>query len=165
MKEIEVYVHGIGNKVELIRVNEESLVVDVLKAAKNARLIDDASEDVMDVFIGDSDEPAHKEHRLHHLGVQERSHIICHHCKKIDVSISYNGVIKIDRFSPTAKVGVVLKWTLRAFGLSGHDAAHMVLRVDGTQNDLPNDARIGSIVMRPHCSLKLYLTKLVRVEG
>lgn len=165
MKEIEVYLHGVRDKVELIRVPEDSSVTDILTIAKNAGLIGDTPDDTMDLFIGDSEDPANKEQRLHHLGVKERAHLICHHCKKIEVYVSYNGGIKTEHFPPTAKVGTVLKWALRAFGLSGNDAAHMVLRIESTQNDLANDVRIGSLVLYSHCSLKLYLTPRVRVEG
>lgn len=166
MKEIEVYLHGIGHEnVKIVRVGEESTIAEIIRLAKQSGLIGDATEELIEIFIGDSDEPAHKGYLLHHLGIKHRSHLICHHCKKIKVFVSYNGAQNSEHFAPNIKVAVVLKWAIRAFGISTTDAVDMVLRMEGTKNDLSTDERIGSLVHPPHCELKLYLVHKTRVEG
>lgn len=166
MKEIEIFLHGLGiDNVERIHVSENATIVDILKIAKEKRLIPGESYEVMDIFIEGQDEPVHKGHSLHHLGIKDRANLICHHCKKVEVTILHNSDVKSNHFFPTTKVGVVLKWAIHAFGISGQDVVPMVLRIEGTKNDLPEDLRIGALVHYPHCHLKLYLTPKKRVEG
>ena len=118
-----------------------------------------------EIFFEDKDGPADRVHRLHQLGLKHRAHVVCHHCKRIDTAVFYNGETKIESFLPTIKVGHVLKWAIKTFGLSGDTTKDMVLRLEGSQNDLSHDLRIGSLVQYPHCHLKLVLMAEVLVEG
>jgi len=164
MKEFEVYFHGIGqDNVKLIRVQEDFLIVDVLKVAKNEGVVDILDE-VCEIFLEESEEPVDKKHSLRHLGVRDRAHFIYHHCRKIEVSVSYNGEDKTSNFSPSAKIGKILKWAIKAFGLTGTDATNKVLRLEN-KVELANDLRLGSLVHHPHCHIKLFLTAQVLVEG
>lgn len=164
MKELEVFFHGIGqDNVKLIRVQEDFLIVDVLKAAKGAGVVGILDE-TCEIFLEESEEPVDKKHSLRHLGVKGRAHFIYHHCKKIEVSVSYNGEVKKTHFSPAVKIGKVLKWAIKAFGLTGTDATDKVLRLENKE-ELANDIRLGSLVHHPHCHIELFLTATVRVEG
>jgi len=165
MKELELFLHGIGpDNLKLVRVDEDASIADVLKIAENAGLLSGMSVESCEIFFEENDAPADKSHRLRQLGIKHRSHLVCHHCKKIEVSVFYNES-KAERFSPTTKVGHVLRWAIKAFGLSGDTTKDMVLRLEGSNDDLPNDARLGSLVKYPHCHLKLILVVHVLVEG
>ena len=164
MKEFEVFFHGIGrDNVKLIRVQEDFLIVDVLKVAKGAGVVGILDE-ACEIFLEESEEPVDKNHSLRHLGARERGHFIYHHCRKIEVSVSYNGEVKTSHFSPSAKIGKVLKWAIKAFELTGTDATNKVLRLENNE-ELANDLRLGSLVHHPHCHIKLFLTAVVLVEG
>lgn len=164
MKEFEVFFHGIGrDNVKLIRVQEDFLIVDVLRVAKEAGVVDILDE-ACEIFLEESEDPIDKQHSLRHLGVRERAHFVYHHCRKIEVSVSYNGQVKTAHFSPATKISKVLKWAIKAFGLTGTDATNKVLRTENNE-ELANDLRLGSLVRHPNCNIKLFLTAIVLVEG
>ena len=58
MKEFEVFFHGIGrDNVKLIRVQEDFLIVDALKVAKDAGVVDILDE-ACEIFLEENDENA-----------------------------------------------------------------------------------------------------------
>jgi hypothetical protein len=164
MKEFEVFFHGIGyDNVKLIRVQEDFTGIEVVKLAKEAGIID-TTEEEFEVFLEEKDEPLDKTRSLLLLEIKERAHFTFHHCKKIEVIVSYNGTDKADYFSPPTKIEKILKWALKVFEICGADATNKVLRTENGK-ELANNIRLGSLVNRPHCYIKLFLTAKVLVEG
>jgi len=164
MKAFEVYFYGCGHdNPKMIKVQEDFCLPDVIRIAKEAGF--SFENDEVELFYGEHDEPIKNDLTLKCIGIRERDHLVCHHCKKIEVVVLYNGSSQKHFFSPAVKVGRVLKWALKAFDLTGPDAEDKVLRIDGSQEDLPEDTRLGSLARFPNCHVKLYLTAQVLVEG
>ena len=164
MKEFEVFFHGIGrDNVKLIRVQEDFLIVDALKVAKDAGVVDILDE-ACEIFLEESEEPVDKKYSLRQLGIKHRGHVVYHHSKSIEVSVVYNGENKTNHFSPAVKIGKILKWAIKSFGLTGVDATDKVLRLENNE-ELSNEWRLGSLVHYPHRHIKLFLTSIKRVEG
>lgn len=162
MKTIEIFVTTVGAAApKRLQLELEATVADLLKAAHANGEIEPGGE--MLVFLEDEDEPLHHSRKLGDCAVQERAFIHCHKCRHISVTVNYNGT-KEKKFAPSATVGRVLKWALKEFGLSGQDAEDKVLRTDAKGQPLEPGTHIGTLVARS-CSLALYLTPLVLVEG
>ena len=163
-QEIEIYLHVPGRTEEkIVRVPSISTVHDLMEAARRAGL---AIGPETRISIEDEEEPLKGDTPLSDRGVKHKHHLHCHTCDKITVLIHFNGVPKEHRFAPGKKVKKVLNWAVEAFGLSGVDAENKELR-QGTDegNILQSLHHIGSYVKPGHCSLDLYLTPIVEVQG
>jgi hypothetical protein len=161
-KIVEVYVHGEGSREpKLVKVSEDATLREVAEAA-GCHL-----ERVEDLFIGrqDDDDPCHSEDPLHKAKVGHRHHIHCHRCKKIHVSVLYNGIQKEREFSPAVRLDRVLRWATHEFGLHGQDAADMALFLPGETQPLDGDIHIGSLASFPHCRVAFTMNVPVLVNG
>jgi hypothetical protein len=98
--------------------------------------------------------------------VGPRKSLVCHTCRRIAITVFYNGVYKDRQFSPNQRVGNVLHWVLQAFGITGPDATGLDLRLEGRPDeDLPENRRLGTFVDHGHCALALLLVAKPRVNG
>lgn len=163
-QQIEIYLHSAGTTEErIIKVPEDATIRDVLEAAQKAGITVDAdtfliAEDTDDELPGDA--------RINDHGVKHKHHLLCHRCRKVEVSVTFNGTVKSRKFAPSRKAKQVLKWAVEAFELIGVDAENKELRVSGANGTiLQSQQHIGSFVHSPHCSLDLYLTAIVEVQG
>jgi hypothetical protein len=163
-QQIEIYLHGAGTTEEkLIKVPEDATARDVLEAAKKVGVTVD--NDTF-LIVEDADDELSGDARLHEHGVKNKHHLHCHRCRKAEVSVTFNGQVKSRKFAPGQKVKRVLKWAVEAFGLVGVDSENKELRVGGANGTtLQSQQHIGSFVNAPHCSLDLYLTAVVEVQG
>lgn len=99
-------------------------------------------------------------------GVSHRRSLVCHTCRRIAITVYYNGVYRDRQFSPNQRVGHVLNWVLQAFGIAGPDATGLDLRLEGRPDeDLPENHRLGTFVGGDHCALSLLLVPKPRVNG
>ena len=161
-KIIEVYVHGEGScESKLVKVSEEATLREVAAAA-GCQL-----EQAEDLFIGrqDEEEPMNHDDGLAKAGVGHRHHVHCHRCKKIHVSVLYNGIQKEHQFSPAVRLDRVLRWATHEFGLHGHDAADMALFLPGEVTALDGDVHVGSLATFPDCRVSFMMAAPALVNG
>ena len=163
MKTIEVFAYATGGLApKRLQLDAEATVADLLKAVHPNGEIKPGEEIL--VFLEDEDEPLHHSRKLGECGAGAgRAFFHCHRCRHISVTVNYNGA-KEKNFAPSATVARVLKWALKEFGLKGQDAEDKVLRADAKGQPLEPETHIGTLVSHT-CSLTLYLTPLVLVEG
>lgn len=160
-KIMEVYVHVEGSREpKLAKVSEDATLKEVAAAAGCS--LNEAD----DIFIGrqDDDNAFHHGDSLDKAKVKHRQHIHCHRCKKIQVSVLYNGQKERD-FSPAIRLDVILRWAIREFNLEGQDAADMALFLPGEQSPLDGDIHIGSLASFPECSVTLAMNAPALVNG
>jgi hypothetical protein len=166
MKNIELYVHSRdGVDPKLVQTSEESTITELLEIIVTAGGLGGKVEEEILVFTEDCDEPVERHRKLSECEIRHRHHIHCHRCRKVLVSVFYNGAHQ-ESFAPATTVKRVLKWAIKAFKLSPADAADkiLVLKGHGTE-ELPLDAHIGSFTQPHHCSVELCLTAPVEVQG
>jgi hypothetical protein len=156
---IDVYVHSNdGVDPKLVKTSPESTVKKFLFEALGA---DDSSS----LFREDEDTPLEKDRTLSELEVRPRQHLHLSRCKKVQVSVFYNGE-QHETFPPSAKVKRVLKWAIKEFHLSPAEAAEKVLVLSTDKNtELPLDAHIGSFATPGECAVKLCLLAPVEIQG
>src|SRR5437764_15085596 len=92
-------------------------------------------------------------------------HVLVHHCRQVTVTVSYVGTVKTIEVHPSAHVKKVREKAIAAFGLNPATAADLVLRVPGTNDDLPPNSPIGAFVPKGSCAVQLDLVHLVRPQG
>lgn len=164
MKKLEIFViTAKGPTPKRLQLDAEATVADLVKFAHGNGEIKTLGE-VM-VFVEDEDEPLDHSRKLVDCGLSERSFIHCHRCRHIAVTVNYNGTLKEKKFAPSVTVAKVLKWALKEFGLKGQDAEDKVLRIDAQSQPLEPETHVGSLAKHSECSLNLFLTPLVLVNG
>ncbi len=160
-KEIEIYVHNAHQRdPQLIRISEAATIEELLQRVaphEHAEMV---------LIVEDEDQPRERHHRLHEGNIHHRHHVHVHHCREVEVRVSYNGITHEHKYAPAKTVEKVLHWALGAFSLKGADAMNKVLRLaHGSDDPLPETAHVGSFVAKGHCVLLLNLTVKRNVNG
>lgn len=166
MKNIELYVHSQdGVDPRLVKASEESTITEILEIVAAAGGFGGKIDEEILVFTEEGPEPVERHRKLSECEIRHRHHIHCHRCREIRVAVFYNGE-RQHAFPPATTVKRVLKWAIKAFGLSPTDAADKILVLKGhSDQELPLDAHIGSFAQSHHCSVELCLTAPVEVQG
>jgi hypothetical protein len=166
MKKIELYVHSHnGVDPKLFQASEESTITELVEIIVATGGLESKVDGEIFVFTEDCDEPVEHHRKLSECEIRHRHHIHCHRCRKVQVSVFYNGEHH-ETFGPATTVKRVLKWAIKAFKLSPTDAADKILVLKGHDGEeLSLDAHIGSFTQPHHCSVELCLTAPVEVQG
>lgn len=163
MKTIDILLQGEGiDDVQLLTLPEGADVAALLEAANNCRT-EPAGEAELLVFVQNENKPL-KAGKLPRPKGEQPLCLHVHRCRKIAVSVTYNGVTKPADFSPSRTVGAVKTHVAtKLFELSKHDAAEHVLQLAGMKDRPDADTHIGSVASE--CAVAFDLVPLVRVEG
>lgn len=115
------------------------------------------------VFLQDDDTPL-KPGRLPRPKPGQPLCLHIHRCRKIKVSVSFNGETKEVELAPSRTVEATKTLAaVKLFGMNRHDAAEHVLQLSGTAERPDADIHIGALARK--CSVAFDLVPLVRVEG
>lgn len=93
------------------------------------------------------------------------AHIIKHHCREVEVTVSYVGTPVELKVHPAAHVQKVRADAIAALGITPVNAADLELRIPGTEADLDPAKPIGAYVAKASCALTLDLVHVVRPQG
>jgi len=162
--EAEIVVDGEGlTNVEVIIVPEGSVRREIIIQVANKTGI--ATEEAI-LFIEDSDEPLELDVVINEDPNAGKVHHV-HRARKIEVSVHYQGNIKIKSFPPSARIQVVLEWAVSSecFNIDHAIAPEMELALHGETKELPKQAHIGRYVQHPHNELNLDLIRGVVPNG
>lgn len=165
MKDIEILLQGEHlPDIQFVTLGRGKTVRDLL-AVTAFHQKEDAKGD-FHVFGEDCDEPFAKDDELpgSEEGKPLRLHV--HRCRRIKVTVTFNGASKEQDFGPGTTIATVKKWAaIKAFGMDPADAAEHVLQLAGTTDRPEPDTHIGALASCPVCSLAFDLVPLKRVEG
>lgn len=164
MNKIQIYVHGENSRdPKLVEVPENASVKEIINLYQQ-QFSAAGSLDEIELFLEDEEDPKQKDHSGERDGIKKRIHIHCHRCRKIAVTIVYNGDDKTFTFSPSATAKKILKKAIHAFHINEADAGDYLLKLDDKTILQPSD-HIGSFATFPHCQVKLFLTPTKPVQG
>lgn len=152
----ELYIHRCGEKrIELVTVTETMTVAEAVRL-----------EDGEFVWVEEADEELQVSVTLVEAGIPHRGHVHVNRCRKIEVTVAYNGTSKEHTFAPAAKVARVRKWALskQGFDLTPTDAADLVLVFAGTTVKPDLTDHVGSFVS-DDCKVAFDLVPKPRTEG
>jgi hypothetical protein len=152
----ELYVHRPGaERMELVTVTESMTVAEAVGLeAGEAVWIEEAEEELLASLP------------LVDVGISHRGHVHVNRCRKVNVSMTYNGTRKEHTFAPATKVERVRKWALskKGFGIDPVDAAELLLVLGGTTTKIDLKDHIGSFV-GAGCAVSLDLISKPKTEG
>lgn len=164
MSKLQIYLHGENVPAPKFVEIAGSESLDDLVAIYLQQFPNAGQPHEIEVFMEDAEEAKEKHHSVDDAGIKHRSHIHCHRCKKVEVTVIYNGDDKSFEFAPAIKVKNVLKKAVAAFGISESDAGDYLLKLDD-KTVLQLDEHIGSFTSYPRCQVKLFLTAKKPIQG
>lgn len=152
----ELYIHRRGEKrIELVTVTETMAVAEAV-----------GLEDGEVVWVEEAEEALKINLTLVEAGIPHRGHVHVNRCRKVEVTVEYNGISKAHTFAPAAKVARVRKWALskQGFDLTPTDAADLFLVFAGTTTKPDLTDHVGSFV-GDDCTVAFDLVPKPRPEG
>ena len=162
---IEVFLQGVGIVgIKRVSVSQDATGRDLVDVARQHGLQTDGPEQVF-VFKEDQDEPLPLDTQLVKGEITPRSHVHVHCCRKIEVSVNFNGATQTHAFSPSATLAKVMKWTAKAFGMSEQDASEHALQLCNSGSRPSADTHVGTLGSSHGCSVCLDLVAKQRIEG
>jgi len=126
--------------------------IDVLEEVATDVALGEVIVDVVEgdfVFLDDNGEPIDLQVTVAELvttGVRHHHHVHHHPCRSITVNVNYNGRLQGVGATPNTTVETVLTSAISAFGIDPVTGADLVLRIPGTDADLPGSLHIGVLV-------------------
>lgn len=165
--ELQLFVQGEGiADIQLVRVTEQSTLREVLgKLGSVFTAADVATAEDFIFLLEDSERELASDKSLKELGIKNRERIHINRCRKVKVSVNFNGREIADAFPPSRTIAKVKKWADKKFDIDGVDATEHALQICGTANRPDEDTHLGSLVRRPNCQVCFDLVPKKRVEG
>lgn len=162
---IEIFIQGEEiDQITLIRVPRSATVHEViLKAKTECGMV--AREGEIIALIEDEDKEIVLDAKLIEVGIGHRHRLHFHRCRRVEVSVNFNGTTNKRPFSPSATVAKIKGWADDEFGLKGVDATEHALQICGTNKRPDLDVHVGSLVQFPNCQICFDLVPKKRVEG
>lgn len=169
-KTIELFLQGEGIKdIALIQIpDEKAKVPDIIEAAKSGGLSISEDNESFSVFVeGENEEALDPNASLESIGIRHRSRIHVHRCRKIEVTVNFNGRQEFKAFPPSATIHRIKHWAVsdKGFNLSELDASEHALQICGSSVRPDEETHIGSLVIFPTCNVCFDLVPKQRVEG
>jgi len=166
-KDKQIYVHGEGLKeAKFIEIDSETKMSDIIKEFEAITGVASTNDAPVECYADDDDNPLDRSSTAGSKKIDKRSHVHCHRCRKVEVTVTYNGREEKFSFPPQTKAEKVFKKAIKEFKISDSDASNLVLRSGSGQGEiLQDDDHIGSFVNYPACHLSLYLTPKKQVQG
>lgn len=166
--ELQLFVQGEGiADIQLVRVAEQSTLRELLKKFSSV-FTDTEVASATDEFIfllEDSERELASDKSLKELGIKNRERVHIHRCRKIKVSVNFNGKEAAETFPPSKTIAKVKRWADKEFGIEGVDATEHALQICGTAKRPDDDTHLGTLARRPNCQVCFDLVPKKRVEG
>ena len=165
-KTIELFLQGEGiNDIKLIRVPSDCTVRELIEKAQAESGTARHENEAIFLLLEDRDDELNLDAKLHEAGIGHRHRVHCHRCRRIEVTVNFNGVSKFHPFTPATTIGKIKRWADDQFKLKGVDATEHALQICGTTTRPDDDVHLGSLVHHPNCKACFDLVPKKRVEG
>ena len=165
MKTIEVLLQGeCIPEIQLVEVSADVTVKDLLEVAAKCR--EEKIEGDFFVFLEGSADPIADGEKLLESKDRQPVPLHVHRCRRVLVTVTFNGVSKGHEFAPGTTVADVKKFAAtREFGMKPVDAAEHVLQFAGSTERPEPETHVGALVSYPDCCISFDLVPHKRVEG
>jgi hypothetical protein len=125
----------------------------------------DDGHDEEDESDGDDGEGADPDATVAALFGTGSGHLVTHTCRRVAITVAYAGGEQIVKVPPSARLRQVRRRAIAAFGIAAADAADLVLRLPGSDQDLDLTLPAGAIVPQRSCEAAVDLVHTVRPQG
>ena len=165
--QIFLQVEGV-REINVLELPSSATVRELVKAAadKGLALPRGAEAEAPAVYTEDAEEPLAPDATLEAAGLRHGASLHLSRCKKVQVTVHFNGKERSESFGPGARIHTIKRWAVgkKGFNLSDRDAADHVLQIVGTQDRPDDDVHVGTLV-EGHCEVEFDLVPKKRVEG
>jgi hypothetical protein len=153
---LEIYIHRSGR--ERIKLRE---VDGSIRVAEAVELADGEA-----IWLEEAEEPLLADGTVAEL-VGERGHVHVSRCRRVEVSVTFNGPTKSHHFAPGATIRRVLDWATGpdAFPMSEADRVEHALQLCNTTDQPDPSDHVGSFVTAEGCGVCFDLVPKHRFEG
>lgn len=119
------------------------------------------------VWALDSEDPIDSTTKVSELIASGREEIVVSHCKKVAVTVTYNGITAVVNVSPARKIRAVISKAIKepSLGIDPATAADLELRFPGSEEALDVSMPIARLLEPGKCALKLILIPAIRHAG
>jgi len=118
------------------------------------------------LFLEDGDEPLDEATLVTTLGCVSGLKLHLHHCRHVEVAVTFAGETVHHSFRPGATVALVKRWAAeRKFGMTEEEASEHRLQITGTQDRPAPGTHIGTLATCPACRVAFDLVPDERVNG
>lgn len=125
----------------------------------------DLSDDAV-LFVEDDEEPAKLDQKLAVTDKSAGIKLHLHRCRKVRVTVTFNGRVVQHPFTPATTVAKVKKWAaIKEFNMTPEEAGEHVLQISGTYDRPAPNTHIGKLVKHPECQIAFDLLPDERVNG
>lgn len=168
-KELQIFVQGEGiEKIQLIRIDEKSTLLEIagkLSPFNTELLASPTAEKDLVFLLEDSEKELSPNTSLKELGIKNRKRIHIHRCRKVDVTVNFNGKDICRKFPVSKTIAKIKRWADRKFKIEKTDAHEHALQICGTDKRPSEDVHIGTLVTHGDCQICFDLVPKQRVEG
>lgn len=170
MSEMQIFLQVEGiREIRVLGLPPHATVRDLVKAATDLGLVTAGAEtaEALAVFTEDDEEPLALDAMLDAAGLPQGASIHVSRCKKVRVTVHFNGQERSESFGPGVPIHRVKQWAAgkKGFNLSDLDAADHALQITGTHDRPDDDVHIGTLVQGSACAVEFDLVPKKRVEG
>lgn len=166
--QIFLQVEGVRD-IRVLELPPSATVRDLLKAAAEQGLAVAGGEaaEAPAVYTEDAENPLAPGATLEAAGLRHGASVHVSRCRKVRVTVHFNGKERSESFGPGAPIHRVKRWAVgkKGFELSDRDAADHVLQITGTPDRPDEDVHIGTLVQGRRCAVEFDLVPKKRVEG
>lgn len=150
--------------IQVVELGVDDTAKDLLEAAAKCRT--GAIKGEFLVFVEGGDEPIAEVDKLPENKDRQPVPLHVHRCRKVLVTVTFNGLSKGHEFSPARTMADVKKFAaVREFGMKPADAAEHVLQFSGSAERPEPETHVGALVTCPDCRIAFDLVPHKRVEG
>lgn len=150
--------------IQVVELGVDDTAKDLLEVATKCRA--EAIEGEFLVFVEGNPEPITDGDKLPESKDRQPVPLHVHRCRRVLVTVTFNGASKGHEFSPATTVADVKNFVAtREFGMRPADAAEHVLQfARGAERPEP-ETHVGALVSCPDCRISFDLVPHKRVEG
>ena len=165
-RDVHLFVQGEGlGQIQLISIGADATVRDLLTELAAKFCGEYATGGDFAVTLEDDDREIALASTLKAAGLTNRKRVHVHRCKKVQVSVNFNGSTITDDLPPSTTVKKVKRWADKAFDIDKIDAVEHALQICGTSDRPDEDVHIGTLTTHATCSVCFDLVPKKRGEG
>ncbi len=164
MKRIDVFYQGEGlNEIQHVEVEADAAFATVKAQIAERHGL---SVDGLCLFIEDEDDVVDDERHVRDHAGRTGVKLHVHRCRRVAVSVTFNGETVEHPFGPGATVARVKRWAAeKKFGMSAEEAGEHVLQIAGSHVRPAPGAHIGALAACSGCKIAFDLVPDERVNG
>jgi len=155
-----------NNKISIYLHQENQLKPEIVTVDKNttySKLMNELSKNdrsEIHIFRENEEMAEDKEESVH---LEAKSHIHCHRCKKVQITVTYNGQAVNLTLPPSSTGEKILSKSCKELGITKDDATDLHLKNGNLVIQFKD--HIGSYVSFPDCQINLNLLPNNQMQG